>query len=173
MSSSISIQSNRAAQGARSAARNPRRTNREMVLKPLWEGYLRAIHQQLRRSVAFGARYRGPDCFALRDAAEMLDAFAVAVEARRYVAARRTKAERLHYERICLLLSQIEHTARSVNLAQATVSAPHTMLGVTTAATLIDRAIAELPKMDQIAGIAIHLGFAACLGQMVATEFLF
>ena len=160
------IVSPQTAQDGRPAARKRRRTNQEMILQPLWEGYLRAIHQQLRRSADFAALFGRPDRLALRDAAEMLGAFTAAVEARRYVAARRTKAERTRYERICLLLSQIEHAVRSVKLAQDGLLFPDAVTG--SAADLLERAMAELPKLDQIAGVATHLGFAPCLGEMVS-----
>lgn len=172
MSSFVSVQSSRAAQEGQSA-RNPRRTNREMVLQPLWEGYLRAIQQKLQQGSDFAARFGCPDRQAMHDAEEMLSAFAIAVEERRYVAARRTKAERARYEGTCLLLSQIEHSLRSVKLAQAKVTHRQAAPAADSAAALIERAQAELPKLDQIAGVAMHLGFAPCLSQMVATEFLF
>ena len=171
MSSSISVQPTRAAQGAQSTARNLRRTNQEMVLQPLWEGYLRAIQQKLQRGSDFAARFGCPDREAIQDAAEMLTAFALAVEERRYVTARRTKAERALYERICLLLSQVEHSLHSVKLAQTKVMRRQAAPGADSAAALIGRAIAELPKLDQIAAVAMYLGFAPCLSQMVFTGF--
>ena len=161
------IVSTQTAQRGQSAAPNRRRTNAEMILQPLWAGYLRTIKDFLHAAMptAYGHYSTGQ---ALASAAEMLTAFAVVINSRRQARPRQSKHERVLFERLCLLSDQVAHSLRAVEMAASIASLPigHGF-NPWLISNHIEAALLDLPKLDQMTGIAVILGHDRCLMALI------
>lgn len=170
------IVSTQTAQRGQSAAPNRRRTNAEMILQPLWAGYLRAIMEALRSATptAYG-HYSARQALALASASQKLTALAVVIDSRRYVRSHRSKAERALFESLCILSDQIGHALRDVTQASAAAATPRGTGHHNTwvISNHIEAALLDLPKLDQMPGIASLLAHDQCLVALILDASLF
>lgn len=140
-----------------------------MVLQPLWAGYLRAVKDALHAAKPTAYGYHSTrQAQALTSATEMLTAFAAVIQSRRQARSRQTKHERALFERLCVLSDQVAHSLRDIEKA-ASVAPLAVGHGFNTwsISNHIEAALLDLPKLDQMTGLAAILGHDRCLTALI------
>ncbi len=108
------------------------------------------------------------DLVVLGNMVNMLLALSAAVRARRYASARYPKHERAVQERLCVLIAQIDGAVECLKLLQHQAHAMRYTHLEQESIFQISDAIRQLPRLEQMAAVAVVLGPAPCLNEMIS-----